>query len=272
MKLLILFYSGTGNTEFACTVARIAAERAGHEVTMKTYAEAGDVSLGGYDAYCFAYPLQAWQPTKNVERFIKSMPRIQGKAAFLISSSGGMPSQAAALMAKWLNKKGMVVLGHFDLPSPHSWPISRRFLKKLDYKWPKVERIRELAAFTGRMLALEEDLLAGKHVDLPEFRVRPTPLFLMSRFERLPRGLPDFVMGRKKVREAECTRCGVCEENCPMSAIRLDPYPVFSRKCTACWRCVNLCPEDCITTTVSRRFQYKGLPDREGLLEKAGLL
>jgi ferredoxin len=271
MKLLILYYSGTGNTEFACTVAKIVAEKVGHQVAMKTYAEAGEISLGGYDAYCFAAPLQAWQPTKNVERFLKSMPPLNGKACFLITSSGGMPSQAPALMARWLSRKGMAVLGHCDLPSPHSWPVSRRFLHGLDFKWPKVERIRGLAAFTERMLVLEEEFIAGRHVELAEFQVRPTPLFFMSRFERLPRGLPDFVMGRKKVRKDECTRCGVCEENCPMWAITLDPYPVFSRKCTACWRCVNLCPEDCITTTISRRFQYKGLPDREGLLEKAGL-
>ena len=81
MELLILYYSGTGNTKFACEVAKLAAERMGHEVTMRTYEEAGELTLSDYDAYCFAAPLQAWQPTRNVERYIKSMPRLDGKYA-----------------------------------------------------------------------------------------------------------------------------------------------------------------------------------------------
>ncbi len=271
VKLLILYYSGTGNTEFACMVARIVAERSGHEVTMKTFAKADEISLDDYDAYCFATPLQAWQPTKNVERFIKAMPSVDGKVAFLLSSSGGQPSQTAPLMTRWLNKKGIAVTGHHDLQCPDSWPVSRRLSHKSDQKRPDVESVRELAEFTQRMLDMQVAFLSGEQVALPRYRVHPTPLFLLSRFERLPKGHPSLEMGKKKIIEADCAQCGICEKDCPAGAIRLDPYPVFSKECIACWRCINCCPEDCITTWMSSRYHYKGIPDKDELLKKAGL-
>lgn len=272
IKLLILYYSGTGNTEFACTVARIAAERAGHEVIMKTYADADNISLNDYEAYCFATPLQAWQPTKNVERFLKSMPSQEGKVAFLLSSSGGQPSQTASLMTGWLKKKGIAVTGHHDLHCPDSWPVSRRLSHKMDRQRPTAESVRELACFVEKMLEMQAAFLAGERVELPRFRVLPTPLFMLSRFERLPRGHPNIVMGKKTVIESHCTRCGVCEKNCPEGAIRLEPYPVFGKKCAACWRCINCCPEDCITTWMSSQYHYGGMPDKDELLRSAGLL
>jgi len=272
MKLLILYYSGTGNTEFACTVARTVAERGGHDVKMSTFADAGGIALGDYEAYCFATPLQAWQPVKCVERFIKTMPSQSGRAAFLLSTSGGQPSQTAALMTRWLNRKGVAVTGHYDLKCPDSWPVSRRLSHKVDPTRPSAESVRELAAFVERMLDAQAAFRAGRPVELLPSKVTPTPLFLFSRFERLPKGHPDLVMGKKTVAEPECTRCGTCEANCPEGAISLEPYPVFGRECTACWRCVNCCPEDCITTWMSSTYHYKGITNREELLERAGLL
>ena len=76
MKVLILYHSGTGNTRFACDVARIVIERAGHEVAMKTYVEAGELPLARFDAYCFAAPVYEWAPARNVEQFAEAMPRL----------------------------------------------------------------------------------------------------------------------------------------------------------------------------------------------------
>ena len=238
---------------------------------MAEYTKADEISLDDYDAYCFATPLQAWQPTKNVERFIKSMPSLEGKVSFLLSSSGGQPSQTAPLMAKWLNRKGIAVTGHHDLTCPDSWPVSRRFTHNADEEVPDVESVRELAGFAEGMLELQIAYLSGKRVELPRFRVHPTPLFLLSRFERLAGRRPNLEMGKKKVVESRCTRCGACEKNCPAGAIRLDPFPCFSKDCIACWRCINGCPEDCITTRIDSRYHYKGIPREGELLEKAGL-
>lgn len=41
----------------------------------------------------------------------------------------------------------------------------------------------------------------------------------------------------------DCTRCGLCAENCPWGAIDKDDHAVIdSLKCMRCFRCIKLCP------------------------------
>jgi ferredoxin/flavodoxin len=270
MKILILYSSGTGNTKFACQVAKIVMERAGHEVTMKTYKKAAGERLGEHDAFCFAAPVYEWAPARNVEQFVGSMPRLEGKCAFMLTSSAGAKGQATELFATMLKKKGLTVLGDYNFICPDSWGGTRRWSYTEDEASPTVESVRELAAFVEKMLSGIDAFLDGKHVRAPSYRVRPTGLYWASRFSRLAPSARA-KMGKKKVDEAACTECRVCEKNCPVGAITLDPYPVFSRECIACWSCINMCPTDCITTAIDSRRHYKGIARRDELLKKAGL-
>jgi ferredoxin/flavodoxin len=48
-----------------------------------------------------------------------------------------------------------------------------------------------------------------------------------------------------------CTQCGICQEECPVGAVNLNPFPQFDRNCFDCFNCIRLCPEDAIKPTVS---------------------
>ncbi|MBU1669999.1 MAG: EFR1 family ferrodoxin [Actinobacteria bacterium] len=271
MKVLILYYSGTGNTKFACEVAGLAIERAGHDVTMTTYEKAGDVRLEDFDLYCFAAPVYEWAPARNVERFVRSIPALEGRRAFIVTSSAGATGQATPLFARMLEDRGLTVLGDHNLICPDSWGGTRRWSAPHDAETPTPESVRELAEFTDSMLEHACALEDGRAVSLPAYRVLPTGLFLLSRLTRAPGRWPRLKMGRKRVDESACTRCGVCVKNCPAGAIALDPYPAFGRGCIACWRCINTCPVDCITTIIDSDTHYKGITERERLLREAGL-
>ncbi len=54
----------------------------------------------------------------------------------------------------------------------------------------------------------------------------------------------------KTVNEETCTQCGECAEACPVAAVSLDPYPVFSDACFDCFTCVRVCPEEAIEPKV----------------------
>lgn len=270
MDVLILYYSGTGNTKFACDAARLAMEKAGHDVTMETYAQAPEPAFEKFDLLCFAVPVYEWAPAKNVERFVRAMPALEGRRCFILTTSAGATGQATPLFTRMLQDRGLEVIGDLNLVCPDSWGGTRRWSYTHDEETPTVESVRELAAFALRMLDLAEALGENRDVELPVYRVRPTGLYVASRLSRLP-PLPAMKMGRKKVDESACTECGVCARNCPAGAIALDPFPRFARECIACWRCINTCPTDCITTLLDSNKHYKGIADREALLEKAGL-
>lgn len=54
----------------------------------------------------------------------------------------------------------------------------------------------------------------------------------------------------KTVNAETCTQCGECVEACPMAAVSLDPYPVFSAACFDCFTCVRVCPEEALEPKV----------------------
>ncbi len=51
-----------------------------------------------------------------------------------------------------------------------------------------------------------------------------------------------------KVIENKCSKCGLCERNCPYFAIEMNPYPVFKTdKCFSCGLCESRCPTKAIS-------------------------
>ncbi|MHB8894367.1 MAG: EFR1 family ferrodoxin [Candidatus Geothermincolia bacterium] len=270
LRLLILYYSGTGNTKFACDVAGIVMEGAGHEVTTTTYAKSKELELAGFDAYCFASPVYEWAPARNVEQFLGSMERLDGKCAFLLTTSAGAKGQATSLFAYMVGRKGLRILGDYNLTCPDSWGGTRRQSYKKDADTPTVSSVRELASFTERMLDSITRFIDGDIASTPGYTVRHTGLYWASRLSRLAPSAR-VKMGKKKVDVSSCTKCRVCEQNCPVSAITLCPYPEFNVKCIACWRCINTCPQDCITTLLDSGHHYRGIAAREDLLGRAGL-
>jgi ferredoxin len=41
---------------------------------------------------------------------------------------------------------------------------------------------------------------------------------------------------------ASCIKCGACERQCPVDAIRMDPYPVIdAARCISCFCCHEFC-------------------------------
>jgi ferredoxin len=265
MKMLILYYSGTGNTRFACTVAETVMKKEGHEVVMKRLDQAADVNIDDFDAYCFGAPVYEWAPAKNVELFVSSMKRLDGKCTFILTSSAGAKGEATELFARMLEDRGITVLGDHNLICPDSWGGTRRWSYWHDTKTPTRDSVRELADFVLEMLEMAKRFVAGETIDVPDYRVRKTGLFFASRLSRLAPSAR-LKMGKKKVDSEACNECGVCAKLCPMQAITLDPQPVFSSRCIGCWRCVNMCPKDCITTLLDSGRHYKGITDKDELL------
>jgi ferredoxin len=59
--------------------------------------------------------------------------------------------------------------------------------------------------------------------------------------------------------EEKCSKCGVCEQHCPVGAIKLNPYPqVNPEKCISCFCCMELCPNTALEVTNKvKRFRGK---------------
>lgn len=64
--------------------------------------------------------------------------------------------------------------------------------------------------------------------------------------------------------DKNCTRCGICAQQCPVQAIdSTDPTHTDSKKCISCMRCVSVCPVG------ARKLNPVMLAAAEAMLKKA---
>ncbi|MBI5118868.1 DUF362 domain-containing protein [Candidatus Poribacteria bacterium] len=74
--------------------------------------------------------------------------------------------------------------------------------------------------------------------------------------------LQQLMISRPVPIEEKCTKCGICEQHCPVGAIKLSPYPrINPERCISCFCCMELCTSHALDVTrkVKRyrgRFEY----------------
>jgi flavodoxin/ferredoxin len=240
MNVTLFYFSQTGNTR---RIARAMAEvfsEAGYSARTLSLKkalpeDALDADVIGVGSPCFSS--QAPTPIKN---FLRSLPPIPGKPAFVFATSGTAPGRVLYDLYSILRDKGAVVLGGFLTRGTVRHPAPCLYGRLPDR--PNAEDLEQARRFAGEVV---ENLAAGRTDPLPGSR--PDTF-------RLHKGFYDFValistdsairflMPRPKLNPAACNQCRWCEFECPVHNIELHPYPLIGKECIRCYRCVNGCP------------------------------
>ena len=90
MKILICYFSGTGNTEMVIDKHIEEFTKQNHQVdTYKIEGELSKIDVSQYDLLGIGYPIHAFNAPSNVVNFVKSLPRSEiQKKLFIIKTSG----------------------------------------------------------------------------------------------------------------------------------------------------------------------------------------
>lgn len=272
MRVLALFESSTGNTAFGVEIIGRTLNQLGHECQIKRYKQIRPDNTGDFDLYCFATPINAFGPQAPVLAFLKKLPPVKNKPAFIFSTCAGWPGQAHVLMAKELEKKGFYVLGDHFMACTDSFPFTRTLEKGIydRIRFPLKSSMKKLIEFTEMTAAQAECHLHGTAIEKPKYRLLPTPLLFSGVFAA--KGMLRMGVTGRAVDMGKCDLCGICAENCPASAIAINDKPEFSSACIGCWGCFNICPRDAIASKlIGSKYYYKGMRDAEQLLKEAGI-
>ncbi len=272
MNLLILYESCTGNTELGVEVIRRTLEEDGHACTVRRFRDADAGELEGYSLYGFATPVQSFAPLTPVHRFLKEMPKLQGRPAFIFTTCSGWPGAAHRMMASQLRHKGMAVLGAHTMGSQQNWPIGRKYLRHLYdfFAPPRKKSLKKTQAFARDMASRAYRYYDGIEDRQAPHILWPTPTLLPAFFA--VRGMLAHGYGKRTVDAELCTRCGICVETCPVGAVRQGDLPVFDDTCIGCWACFNNCPTHAIISSLCKpEHYYSGIGNREKVLRKVGL-
>jgi ferredoxin len=195
-------------------------------------------------------PVYATQPVPPVMTFLRGLPSAAGAYAVPFVTYGGVTSGIAlALMGRELEAKGYTLLGAAKVLAPHSmmWdaadPLGEGHPDEDDDRM-----IEELVDVLGGKLDLADPAalsVADLDYQSPELREMMAGWGVQGAKDLMP---------KKHLDRDRCTQCGICVDNCPVGAIRLDPYPVIEPSCIHCLNCIRLCPEEAITADLSANF------------------
>jgi len=241
MNVSIIYFSQTGNTRKVAEAMADAFCERGHvarTVSLKkaTSHDAITCDLLGVGTPCFSS--QAPTPIKS---FLKALPHMDKKQAFVFATSGGAPGRVLYDLTYLLRRKGVNVLGGFlargELYHPAPCLIGR---------FPNRPHIGDLNRAKLFTTAIAEYVSNGRPVDIAESRpdtFKPKGWFydlvaLLSKDAFLRLVLPE-----PKLDLARCNQCQWCIYECPMHNITPQPYPALGNQCIRCYRCLTGCSQ-----------------------------
>ena len=245
VNILILYYSGVGNTKMVAT--KIFHELQGsHEATLVSIEDLStDITIADYDSLVIGFPTIHAAPAYPILTFIKQMEQLENSIqAFLFATCGLYSANTLRIFAKQCEKKNMITIlsrsyrcaatdGILLAPAMRIWS---RHEKRLD---KKVEN--DVSVFIRRC---NDPVVA----DIPRFKIYSILNYPNKFFGQ--RFSPPIYTHKQ-----HCVLCGKCGIHCPVQCICKDDegYPLFdNEKCIHCYRCIHHCPKKALSLTKKR--------------------
>ncbi len=253
MKILILYFSGTGNTDY---IARYIEEKLSNkaeliETSIRTIENCSPEELQEYDIICFGFPIFELNSPDIVKTYLANLLPVQNKGVFIFTTMGFWDGNAVRKAYKYFQKNGYYFLGSMSIvmPGTDGLAMMKRdsgYVKKAlskNYKdLPKVNK------FTSNIINVAQKFASGE--PLENFSKKP-PFKILSVIIGPPFHLLYLIMvkfmKKKFYATEDCTLCGICVKNCPVQNISIvDKKITFGDQCVMCLRCIHQCPVEAV--------------------------
>ena len=193
-------------------------------------------------------PVYAGHAVPPIMDFITQLPVGKGSYAVPFVTWGGVTSGVALYeMGEVLGEKGYIVLGAAKVIAVHS--MMWQFKNPLGEGHPDAEDDAMIERLVGDV---HSKLLSDvkKAISLDDLNYQPKEV--QESMQKVNIEVAKQMLPPRQLDEDACTKCGICEEECPAQAVRCDPYPQFGDACFLCYNCVRLCEEGAIKVDLSR--------------------
>lgn len=261
MKVVLYVFSGTGNT---LKVASLFKKYMNADVTVyRISAKSGRApSPEGFDLVGIGYPIHAFNAPEPVLKFVKSLPEVAYRRAFIFKTSGEglhLNDCSSQKTIKILRKKGYdvtlerhvvmpynMIYRHTDAMAKQMWIYAKAYVK---------------------LICEEIESFKRERVTQPLYKTFYAPLFRIEHPFAHIHG-PAFKVDKKK-----CLNCGKCEKVCPENNITLkDGKYKFGSKCVLCMGCAFNCPVDAVHVGIFKFWKVNGSYRLEELVRDESII
>ncbi|MGK0467985.1 MAG: flavodoxin [Clostridium sp.] len=128
MKILILYFSGTGNTEFVAQYIKSDLSCDMYEIELFPLELFKSENISKYDTLIFGFPVYACDISVFIEEYLKNIPITKTKWVFVFCTKAISSGIALKHAKEIFEKAGYNPLGYADIKMPGSDGLA--FLKK----------------------------------------------------------------------------------------------------------------------------------------------
>ena len=232
---MILYFSGTGNSEYAAK--RIAAELQDEAVNLFHKIRRNDCSkINSETPWVIVTPTYGWRIPRILQEWLSKTELKGAKDIYFVMTCGGSIGNAGKYVRKLCSKKGLSFKGCIPVVMPENYIAL--------FSTPTEEQAMEIIERAEVVI----DKVASYIRNGEEF-----PQAKISIGDRMSSGIindlfyPLFVHAKKFYVTNTCISCGKCLDVCPTNNIRMEnKKPVWAENCTHCMACINRCPKEAI--------------------------
>jgi ferredoxin/flavodoxin len=250
-SLVVYFSQGGANARVAEAIGA-GLKRSGYDVDLWNLRNGRAPDPRSYQVFGVGSPIYYYHVPINVAYYINRLPRFDGIAGFVFIVHGTHRIDGANWLRRRLTRKGIREVGYFHCHGEaHVLPLLKEgYLFSPGH--PLGSELQEATQF-GELVA---ERAAGKPYTQDPYEPKPPFIY---RLEKLlaSRWLIEHYYSRLfRVDASKCTACGRCMEVCPTSNITRDAFdrPQWDRRCLECLSCEMTCPEEAISSALSRPF------------------
>jgi NAD-dependent dihydropyrimidine dehydrogenase PreA subunit/flavodoxin len=250
-KIIIHYFTGTGNTAHSVKLMSERLQNAGHKVKIWQVRKGVLPPVEVFDYHIIAFPVLSWASPVIMQRYIRKMPKGLGAKTAILAVNGaiiykgelvkGYTGQAIEELEKILKRKKYDVFLTGNASFPDNWTQVTNPSSKQDVEviFPLGEA--EVHVFIEKFLAEKRELFRCGFFN-----------WLCSYFISVLFGIIGRrALGKFYIADERCTGCAICVRSCPAQTIKMEhKKPYWGASCEDCNRCINICPEQAVQVSV----------------------
>lgn len=233
--IMILYFSGTGNSEY---VAKYIAEKIEDDIeNLFDRIRREDYSpMESERPWIVVTPTYAWGIPKVVEMLLRKTDFNGSQEMYFVMTCGQDNGCAGKYLYKMCDGVNLTYMGCTEIVMPDNYIVM--------FKAPTEEE--SLKVIEESEKAIDEAIrFISKSEPFPEKKVHLLDWITSGPVNK---GFNRLYIKADKFRYTDaCVHCGVCENVCPLGNIHyINERPVWGDECTHCMACISKCPQRAI--------------------------
>ena len=271
LKIPIIYFSSSGNTKYIANLIKNGLILANFEPVLMEYnsLKKKNLDFEEIEVIGIGAPIYAMAFTLNMLEWVRNLPRLRNKVKFfLFDTNAGLPGTSIKHVRKILEQKNFEFIGALEVVVPTRDSVFElKLLKRVKWRRKKIEKVFQFGVKLGNRINAGKGILDWSTPTLFGTIIRAYFRILEKPFYKYTSKLIGY-------NHKECTKCKVCEENCPTEAIKYQNQPIIDReKCILCFRCLRNCSNNALYFKLLPKAKYfKGPKTINGYIHPNDLL